>query len=288
MDKIEIVPFFHQDTNTVTYVLIDLATRHCAIIDAVLDYDPASGRTSNASADELIKFVADHDYHLQWILETHAHADHLSGAHYIQTQIGGKMGIGENIAKVQSTFKHIFNLPDSFKVDGSQFDHLFSDNAVIKLGDTDIQVIHTPGHTPACVSYYAQDAVFVGDTLFMPDFGTARVDFPDGSAQTLYQSIQRILTLPDTTRVFVGHDYKAENRDIYAWETTILQQRENNIHIAKGVSQAQFVTMREQRDATLAVPRLILPAIQINIRAGQLPPVESNGHRYLKIPLNVI
>jgi glyoxylase-like metal-dependent hydrolase (beta-lactamase superfamily II) len=288
MDKIEIVPFFHQDTNTVTYLLIDLATRHCAIIDAVLDYDPASGRTSNASADELIKFVAEHDYHLQWILETHAHADHLSGAHYIQTQIGGNIGIGENITRVQSSFKHIFNLPESFDVDGSQFDNLFSDKAVIKLGDTDIHVIHTPGHTPACVSYYAQDAVFVGDTLFMPDFGTARVDFPDGSAKTLYQSIQRILTLPDTTRVFVGHDYKAENRDTYAWETTILQQRENNIHIAKGVSQEQFVKMREQRDATLAVPRLILPAIQINIRAGQLPPVESNGHCYLKIPLNVI
>jgi glyoxylase-like metal-dependent hydrolase (beta-lactamase superfamily II) len=288
MDKIEIVPFFHQDTNTVTYVLIDLTTRHCAIIDAVLDYDPASGRTSTSSADELLKFVAEQGYHLQWILETHAHADHLSSAHYIQSQIGGNIGIGENITRVQSTFKEIFNLPDTFTVDGSQFDNLFSDNAVIKLGEIDIKVMHTPGHTPACVSYYAQDAVFVGDTLFMPDFGTARVDFPDGSAEILYQSIQRILTLPDTTRVFVGHDYKAENRDTYAWQTTILQQREHNIHIAKGGSQAQFVTMRQQRDATLAVPRLLLPSIQVNIRAGKFPAAESNGHRYLKIPLNVI
>jgi glyoxylase-like metal-dependent hydrolase (beta-lactamase superfamily II) len=236
----------------------------------------------------LLTFVAKHGYHLQWILETHAHADHLSGAYYIQTQIGGNMGIGENITRVQSTFKHIFNLADSFKVDGSQFDNLFSDNEVIKLGNTDIQVIHTPGHTPACVSYYAQDAVFVGDTLFMPDYGTARVDFPEGSAKTLYQSIQRILTLPDITRVFVGHDYKTENRDTYAWETTILEQRHNNIHIKKGVSQAQFVTKREQRDASLAVPKLLLPSIQINIRAGQFPPAESNGHCYLKIPLNII
>lgn len=288
MRKIEIVPFFHQDTNTVTYVLIDLATKHCAIIDAVLDYDPASGRTSNTSADELIKFIARQGYHLQWLLETHAHADHLSGAHYIQTQIGGYIGIGENIARVQSTFKQIFNLAENFKVDGSQFDKLFSDKAVIKLGDTEIHVMHTPGHTPACVSYQTQDAVFVGDTLFMPDYGTARVDFPDGSAETLYQSIQRILTLPDATRVFVGHDYKAEDRDTYAWETTILEQRKHNIHIGNGVSQQQFVKMRQERDATLAVPRLILPAIQINIRAGQLPPVESNGHSYLKIPLNVI
>ncbi|WJG10797.1 MBL fold metallo-hydrolase [Aliiglaciecola sp. LCG003] len=288
MSKIEIVPFFHQVTNTVTYVLIDLATKHCAIIDAVLDYDPASGRTSTTSADEVIKFVDEHGYHLEWILETHAHADHVTAAHYIQSQIGGSIGIGEKIARVQSTFKQIFNLPEDFKVDGSQFDNLFCDKEVITLGHIDIHVLHTPGHTPACVSYFVEDAVFVGDTMFMPDYGTARADFPNGSAKTLYQSIQRILTLPDTTRVFVGHDYKAENRENYAWETTVLEQRHNNIHIGKGTSQEAFVKMREKRDATLAVPRLILPSIQINIRAGQLPAVESNGHSYLKIPLNVI
>ena len=227
-------------------------------------------------------------YNVEWILETHAHADHLSSAYYLKSIVGGYIGIGEHICRVQDTFKEIFNMETEFKTDGSQFDHLFADEEIIKLGHIDITVLHTPGHTPACVSYLIEDSVFVGDTLFMPDFGTARTDFPLGSAKSLYQSIQRLLSLPTLTRIFVGHDYKAPARDVFAWETSVIEQQRNNVHVKAGVPVEEFVKMRDARDATLSVPRLLLPAIQINIRAGAMPPQESNGHAYLKIPLNML
>ncbi|WP_339721855.1 MBL fold metallo-hydrolase [uncultured Paraglaciecola sp.] len=288
MNKIEVTAFFHEDTNTISYLVLDGATSCCAIIDPVLDYDPASGRTSTLSADKIVSHIVKNGYKLEWILETHAHADHLSSAHYLKGILGGSIGIGEHICRVQETFKQIFNLETEFKTDGSQFDHLFADEEIIKLGHVDIRVIHTPGHTPACVSYIIEDTVFVGDTLFMPDYGTARTDFPLGSAKSLYQSIQRILSLPSVTRMFVGHDYKAPNREVFAWETSVIEQQHNNVHVKAGVSLAEFVKMREARDVTLNVPRLLLPAIQVNIRAGELPPEESNGHAYLKIPLNTL
>jgi len=288
MHKIDISAFFHEDTNTVTYVVVDETTSCCAIIDPVLDYDPASGRTSTLSADKIVSHIVKNGYKLEWILETHAHADHLSSAHYLKGILGGSIGIGAHICRVQETFKPLFNLQTEFKTNGSQFDHLFEDEEIIKLGHLDITVIHTPGHTPACVSYLIEDAVFVGDTLFMPDYGSARTDFPLGSAKSLYQSIQRILSLPTLTRMFVGHDYKAPARDVFAWETTVLEQQRNNVHVKAGVSEDEFVKMRNARDATLNVPRLLLPAIQVNLRAGAMPPKESNGHAYLKIPLNTL
>lgn len=287
MSKISITPFFHEPTFTVTYVVVDLATKACAIIDPVLDYDAASGQTSTEFADKVVSHADKNGLSVEWILETHAHADHLTAAPYIKEKLGGLIGVGDHIRRVQSTFKGIYNLEESFQTDGSQFDQLFVDGEMISLGHLDIEVLHTPGHTPACVSYYIEDAVFVGDTLFMPDFGTARADFPNGSAQTLYQSIRRILALPEATRVFVGHDYKAPGRDEFAWETSVIEQRRNNIHVRDGISQADFVKMREERDATLAVPKLLYPAIQVNVRAGQMPPPESNGRRYLKIPLTL-
>jgi glyoxylase-like metal-dependent hydrolase (beta-lactamase superfamily II) len=288
MPKIDITAFFHEDTHTVTYLVVDLATSACAIIDPVLDYDPASGRTNTLSADNIVSHIVKHGYRLAWILETHVHADHLSAAHYMRAQLGGSIGIGENICGVQKTFKQIFNLEAEFKTDGSQFDHLFVDKEIIKLGHVHITVMHTPGHTPACVSYLIEDAVFVGDTLFMPDYGTARTDFPQGSALFLYQSIQRILALPKLTRMFVGHDYQAPDRDVFAWETSVKEQQQSNVHIKAGVSEDEFIEKRTARDATLNVPRLLLPAIQINVRAGGMPPAESNGHAYLKIPLDTI
>lgn len=288
MHKIDISAFFHEDTNTVTYVVVDETTSCCAIIDPVLDYDPASGRTSTLSADKIVSHIVKNGYKLEWILETHAHADHLSSAHYLKGILGGSIGIGAHICRVQETFKPLFNLQTEFKTNGSQFDHLFEDEEIIKLGHLDITVIHTPGHTPACVSYLIEDAIFVGDTLFMPDYGSARTDFPLGSAKSLYQSIQRILSLPTLTRMFVGHDYKAPARDVFAWETTVLEQQRNNVHVKAGVSEDEFVKMRNARDATLNVPRLLLPAIQVNLRAGAMPPKESNGHAYLKIPLNTL
>lgn len=288
MNKIDITAFFHEDTNTISYLVVDVATSCCAIIDPVLDYDPASGRTSTLSADIIVSQIVKNGYTLEWILETHAHADHLSAAHYVKGLLGGSIGIGEHICRVQETFKPLFNLEKEFKTDGSQFDHLFADEEIIKLGHVDITVIHTPGHTPACVSYLIEDSVFVGDTLFMPDYGTARTDFPLGSAKVLYQSIQRILSLPPLTTMFVGHDYKAPARDVFAWETSVIEQQRNNVHVKAGVTLEEFVKMREARDVTLNVPRLLLPAIQINIRAGAMPPKESNGHAYLKIPLNIL
>jgi glyoxylase-like metal-dependent hydrolase (beta-lactamase superfamily II) len=288
MNKIKIIAFFHEDTNTISYLVVDGATSCCAIIDSVLDYDPASGRTSTVSADKIVSHIVKNGYTLEWILETHAHADHLSSAHYLKGILGGSIGIGEHICRVQETFKPFFNLEDEFKTDGSQFDHLFADKEIIKLGHLDITVIHTPGHTPACVSYLIEDNVFVGDTLFMPDYGTPRTDFPLGSAKLLYHSIQRILSLPSLTKMFVGHDYKAPARDVFAWETSVLEQQRNNVHVKAGVSVDAFVDMRNARDATLNVPRLLIPAIQINIRAGAMPPKELNGHAYLKIPLNLL
>lgn len=287
MSKITITPFFHEVTNTVTYIVCDPATKSCAIIDPVMDYDAASGTLSTEFADKIVSHFDKNGLNLEWILETHAHADHITAAPYIKEKLGGLIGIGEHIRRVQSTFKAIYHLEAQFAVDGSQFDQLFVDGEVIQLGHLDIEILHTPGHTPACVSYYIDDAVFVGDTLFMPDYGTARADFPNGSAQTLYRSIRKLLNLPDSTRIFVGHDYKAPERDEYAWETSVIAQKRNNIHVKEGVSQAEFVSMREARDATLAVPKLLLPSIQLNIRAGHLPPVESNGKHYLKIPLTV-
>jgi len=280
--------FFDEKTFTVSYVVADEDTRACAIVDSVLDYDPASGRTATDSADEVIAFVRDRNYDLQWILETHVHADHLSAAPYINEQLGGRVGIGSHVTTVQGVFGGVFNAESGFPTDGSQFDHLFQDGESFKLGDIEARAIHTPGHTPACMVYVIGDAAFVGDTLFMPDFGTARTDFPGGDAATLYRSIQRIFALPDETRLFMCHDYKAPGRDEYAWETTVAEERAKNIHVHDGVSEDEFVKFREERDATLAMPNLILPSVQVNMRAGHLPPAEDNGTRYLKIPLNAL
>ncbi|GAA6185535.1 MULTISPECIES: MBL fold metallo-hydrolase [Alteromonadaceae] len=285
MNKLIIQPFLDETTNTVTYVVTDKTCNLSAIIDPVLDFDPNSGTLSSTSADKVIKYLDDNNLSLEWILETHAHADHITASQYIKEKRGGEIGIGEHIRKVQSTFKKIFNLQPDFACDGSQFDHLFSDGEMINLGHLNIQIMNTPGHTPACISYLIEDTVFVGDTLFMPDYGTARADFPNGSAKALYQSIQKILSLPDETRIFVAHDYKAEGRDEYAWETTVFQQKRNNIHVKNGTTEEDFVNMRNQRDKTLAAPRLLLPSIQLNIRAGLLPDSEDNGVAYLKIPL---
>ena len=284
----EITPFFDTATNTVSYVARDPAGKAAAIIDSVLDFDQASGRTTTDSADEIIAHCKAEGLDVQWVLETHVHADHLSAAPYLQEQLGGKIGIGKNITVVQDTFGKIFNEGTEFQRDGSQFDALFGEGDSFHVGQMRGDVMHTPGHTPACMTYVIGDAAFVGDTLFMPDFGTARCDFPGGSASDLYNSIQRILALPDETRVFVGHDYKAPGRDQYAWETTVGEQKALNVHVGQGRPIEEFVEMRETRDATLGMPRLILPSLQINMRAGQLPEPEDNGTSYLKLPLNTL
>jgi glyoxylase-like metal-dependent hydrolase (beta-lactamase superfamily II) len=278
--------FFDQPTNTISYLVIDPETKAAAIIDSVLDYDHRSGRVGTSAADRLLAAVQAGGLDVQWILETHAHADHLSAAPYLQDKLGVKVGIGEHISEVQRLFTPVFNL-SNVSGDGSEFDHLFTEGERFKLGQLDVEVMHTPGHTPACVSYLVGDAVFVGDTLFMPDYGTARTDFPGGSAAQLYRSIQRLLALPPETRVFVCHDYKAPGRDQFAWESTVGTERERNVHLQGGVSEEQYVKMREARDATLATPVLLLPSIQVNIRAGKLPSAESNGVSYLKIPLRL-
>ncbi|WP_375552062.1 MBL fold metallo-hydrolase [Rhodophyticola porphyridii] len=284
----EITPFFDDATKTVSYVVRDPGGKAAAIIDSVLDFDQPSGRTTTDSADEIVAFVKAEGLDVQWVLETHVHADHLSAAPYLQEQVGGKIGIGKNITIVQDTFGKIFNEGTEFQRDGSQFDALFADGDSFHVGQMRGDVMHTPGHTPACMTYVIGDAAFVGDTLFMPDFGTARCDFPGGSAKDLYNSIQRILALPDETRVFVGHDYKAPGRDQYAWETTVGEQKALNVHIGEGRPIEEFVQMREERDATLGMPRLILPSLQINMRAGQMPEPEDNGTSYLKLPLNTL
>ena len=278
--------FFDEATNTVTYVVVEPNGRACAVIDSVLDFDYASGRTDTRSADAVIGFIRDKDLDLQWILETHVHADHLSAAPYIQERLGGKIGIGDRITVVQDTFGKIFNEGTRFQRDGSQFDQLFREGDSFHIGQMRGDVLHTPGHTPACLTYVLGDAAFVGDTLFMPDFGTARCDFPGGSAGTLFDSVQKIMALPDETRIFVCHDYKAPGRDEFAWETTVSAQKAMNIHVGPGKSREEFVAMREKRDATLAMPRLIIPSLQVNMRAGQLPEPEDNGQSYLKVPIN--
>ncbi|WP_430463998.1 MBL fold metallo-hydrolase [Tabrizicola sp.] len=278
--------FFDEATNTLTYVVQEPEGRACAVIDSVLDFDYASGRTDTRSADAVIEFIRAHDLRLEWVLETHVHADHLSAAPYLQEALGGKIGIGERITVVQDTFGKIFNEGTRFQRDGSQFDRLFKQGDSLMIGQMRAEVMHTPGHTPACLTYVIGDAAFVGDTLFMPDFGTARCDFPGGSAEMLWDSIQKILTLPDDTRIFVGHDYKAEGRDQYAWETTVGAQKELNKHVGAGHSRDEFIAMRKARDATLAMPRLIIPSLQVNMRAGQMPEPDDNGVSYLKVPVN--
>lgn len=282
--KPEIRSFFDQATYTITHLVSDPATGQAAVIDPVLDYDHRSGATSHASADRVLAAAEESGLKIAWILETHAHADHLSAAPYLKSRTGAQVGIGEHIREVQRIFAPVFNL-DDISGDGREFDRLFADGESFPLGRLQVEVLHTPGHTPACVSYRIGDAVFVGDTIFMPDYGTARTDFPGGSATTLYRSIQRLLSLPDDTRLFLCHDYKAPGRDHYAWETTVADQRARNVHLRNGVGEQDFVTMREQRDATLPVPVLLLPSVQVNIRAGRLPEPEDNGTRYLKIPL---
>ena len=277
---------FDEATNTVTYVVRDPESRACAIIDSVLDFDYASGRTDTRSADRVIDHVRAEGLDPVWILETHVHADHLSAAPYIQDRIGGKIGIGEKITVVQDTFGKIFNEGTEFQRDGSQFDRLFREGDTFGIGALGGRVLHTPGHTPACLTYVIGDAAFVGDTLFMPDYGTARCDFPGGSAKMLYASIQKILSLPDATRIFVGHDYKPEGRDTFVWETTVAEERAKNVHIGGGRSAAEFVTMREARDKTLGMPKLIIPSLQVNMRAGQMPPKDDQGKTYLKVPVN--
>ena len=277
---------FDEATNTVTYVVRDPESRACAIIDSVLDFDYSSGRTDTRSADRVIDHVRAEGLDPVWILETHVHADHLSAAPYIQERIGGKIGIGEKITVVQDTFGKIFNEGTEFQRDGSQFDRLFREGDTFGIGALGGRVLHTPGHTPACLTYVIGDAAFVGDTLFMPDYGTARCDFPGGSAEMLYASIQKILSLPDATRIFVGHDYKPEGRDSFVWETTVAEERAKNVHIGGGRSAAEFVEMREARDKTLGMPKLIIPSLQVNMRAGQMPPKDDQGKTYLKVPVN--
>ena len=288
MRKPEVKGFFDEATNTISYVVWDKATEQAAIVDSLLDFDQASGRTKTDSADAMIAFVKEAGLTVDWIIDTHVHADHLTAAPYIKSQLGGRTGIGEHIATVQKVFGEIFNEGQEFHTDGSQFDHLFKDGETYKVGNIEARAIHTPGHTPACMSHLIGDALFVGDTIFMPDFGTARCDFPGGDAGTLYDSIQKLFALPDDTRVFLCHDYKAPGRDEYVWETTIAEEKALNKHVHTGISKEEFVKMRTERDATLAMPKLILPSVQINMRAGEMPPAEENGKRYMKIPINAL
>ena len=284
----QIKAFFDEATFTVTYVVHDPESRRAAIIDSVLDYDPASGRTSFSSADAVLAYVGEKELSIDWHLETHAHADHLSAAPYLQKKLGGKIAIGEHIVTVQQVFGKLFNAGTEFERDGSDFDHLWKDGDRFQIGNLDVTVLHVPGHTPACIAYVIGDAVFVGDTMFMPDYGTARADFPGGDARTLYRSAKRLLSLPPETRLFMCHDYLPEGRKEYMWETTVEAERKANVHIHDGVAEDAFVAMREARDATLAMPKLILPSVQVNMRAGHLPPPEDNGVTYLKIPVNAV
>lgn len=287
MNRATIQAFFDPKTWTVSYVVADTGTKQAAVIDPVLDYDFKSGHTDTQSADAVLAYLQANSMTVQWILETHAHADHLSGARYMQQKVGGKIAIGERIREVQATFKQLFNLERAFLPDGSQFDHLFKDGEVFRIGEVEAKALLVPGHTPADLAYLVEDAVFVGDTLFMPDVGTARADFPGGDAHTLYRSTRRLLDLPAETRVFVCHDYPPKGRDVQ-WETTVAKQRASNVHVRDGIGEAEFVAMRTARDATLEMPMLILPAIQVNVRAGQLPAADDNGIAYLRIPLNAL
>ncbi|MFM9425744.1 glyoxylase-like metal-dependent hydrolase (beta-lactamase superfamily II) [Variovorax sp. GrIS 2.14] len=279
--------FFDPKTWTVSYVVWDPATQRAAVIDPVLDYDFKSGHTSTTSADQVLAYVVEHALHVDWILETHAHADHLSGARYLQQRVGGRIAIGENIRTVQATFKKLYNLERSFLSDGSQFDHLFKDGETFRIGEVEATAMLVPGHTPADMAYLIDDSVFVGDTLFMPDIGSARADFPGGEAHQLYRSMHRLLALPPETTMYVCHDYPPASRPA-RWQTTVAEQKALNIHVRDGITEDEFVAMRQARDATLEVPTLILPSIQVNVRAGQLPPADENGVSYLRIPLNTL
>lgn len=280
--------FFDPVTCTVSYVVSDPARTACAVIDSVLDFDPASGRTSTASADAMAGYVEAGRLPVQWLLETHVHADHLSASPYLQKKLGGRLAISKEIVQVQEVFGKVFNAGTDFARDGSQFDHLFVDGECFRIGELQAVALHVPGHTPACLAYVIGDAVFPGDTLFMPDYGTARCDFPGGDALTLYRSIQRLLLLPEATRVFLCHDYKAPGRDRYAWETTIGAERAGNVHLGPGIGAEEFVSLRTRRDATLPAPRLLLPSTQVNMRGGRLPAPEDNGIRYLKLPIGAL
>lgn len=286
--KLAVKAFFDEPTNTASYVIHDPATKRAAVVDSVLDFDAAAGRTSTASADAMIAYVRAEKLTVDWLLETHAHADHLSAAPYIQQELGGKLAIGHEIITVQNVFGKIFNVGTEFARDGSEFDRLFEDGDRFAIGSIPAIALHVPGHTPADMAYVIGDVVFTGDTLFMPDFGTARADFPGGDARQLYRSIRRLLSLPDETRLFLCHDYKAPGRDSYVWETTVGAERAGNIHVRDGVDEDAFVDMRTKRDATLTMPKLILPSVQVNIRAGHLPEPEENGRRYLKLPLDTL
>ncbi|AIA76819.1 MBL fold metallo-hydrolase [Halomonas sp. XH26] len=278
--------FFDEPTNTFSYVVQDPDSNACAILDSVLDFDYAAGHTDVRSADEIIEFIRDNRLEVTWILETHVHADHLSAAPYLHQMLGGKTGIGAHIVDVQEIFGKAFNAGTEFARDGSQFDALFNEGDTFTIGSLQARVLHTPGHTPACLTYVIGDAAFVGDTLFMPDYGTARCDFPGGDARTLYRSIQKVLALPTQTRLFLCHDYKAPGRDVYQHETSVAEQRDANVHVHEGISEDEFVKMRTERDATLGMPKLIIPSVQVNMRAGEMPPADDNGVVYLKVPIN--
>ncbi len=280
--------FFDEATFTVSYVVKDPASDSCAIIDSVLDFDPKSGRTNTASADAIIEYVKDNGLKVEWLLETHAHADHLSAAPYLRKELGGTTAIGSHITEVQEVFAKLFNVEKGFQTDGRQFEHLFADGEEFAIGGLTMRAMHTPGHTPACMTYVTDGAAFVGDTLFMPDFGTARADFPGGDARVMYRSIQKILALPDETTLYMCHDYKAPGRDEYKWETTVAEEKASNVHVGANKSEDEFVAMREARDSSLEMPTLILPSVQVNIRAGEMPPEENNGVSYLKIPINAL
>ncbi|MEQ9317076.1 MAG: MBL fold metallo-hydrolase [Henriciella sp.] len=288
MQRPNVQEFFDEATNTYSYVVWDPSNKVAAVVDSLLDFDQASGRTKTTSVDKLIAFVKENGLTVDWIIDTHVHADHLTAAPYVKSKLGGRTGIGEHISTVQKVFAKIFNEDQRFHTDGSQFDHLFKDGETYKVGTIEAKAIHTPGHTPACMSHLIGDALFVGDTIFAPDFGTARCDFPGGDAGTLYDSIQRLFALPDETRVFLCHDYKAKGRDTYMFQTTIADEKAHNIHVGGGTSKEEFVKMRTARDATLDMPKLILPSVQINMRAGNLPEPEDNGQRYMKLPINAL
>lgn len=284
----DVKTFFDEETFTFSHIVSDPETKRAAIVDSVLNYDPKSGRTAKTSADEIIAHVHEHGLTVDWILETHVHADHLSAAPYLKDKLGGKLAIGSNIKTVQDVFGKVFNAGTEFARDGSQFDHLFEDGEQFAVGAIQAKAIHTPGHTPACMTYVIGGAGFVGDTIFMPDYGTARCDFPGGDARELYRSIQKIFALPDETKLYLCHDYKAPGRDEYAFLTTVGEEKAKNIHVHDGVSEDDFVAMRAARDATLAMPVLILPSVQVNMRAGELPPAEDNGVRYMKLPIDAL
>nr|WP_298930311.1 MBL fold metallo-hydrolase [uncultured Erythrobacter sp.] len=283
-----VTSFFDEATNNISHIAADPDTGHCAIIDPLLDYNAASGRTATVSTDRLIDHIQTHSLCVDWIIDTHIHADHLSAAHYLKNKLGGKVAIGNHITEVQKVFGKLFGAEASFRYDGSQFDHLFADGETYRIGKLKARALHTPGHTPACMTHVIGNAAFVGDTLFMPDYGTARCDFPGGDASALYRSIQRIFKLPDDTRIFLNHDYLPPERSEYCWQSSVAQQKRGNVHVRDGVGEDEFVAMRNARDVKLSAPKLMIPSVQVNMRAGELPPAEDNGIRYLKVPVDTL